>query len=79
MLPRRPGSVASHREGFDPERELIEIFVDGDGCPVKDEIYVVATRYGVPVALVANTRIHVPEDFGVKMVVVDHGPGADDD
>ena len=79
MLPRRPGSVASHREGFDPERELIEIFVDGDGCPVKDEIYVVATRYGVPVALVANTRIHVPEDFGVKMVVVDHGPDAADD
>ena len=26
---------------------MIEIFVDGDGCPVKDEVYVVATRYGV--------------------------------
>jgi uncharacterized protein YaiI (UPF0178 family) len=59
--------------------ELIEIFVDGDGCPVKDEAYVVATRYGVPVALVANSRISVPEGFGVEMVLVDQGPDAADD
>jgi uncharacterized protein YaiI (UPF0178 family) len=31
--------------------------VDADGCPVKDEVYVVATRYGVPVVLVANKRM----------------------
>ena len=61
------------------ERELIEIFVDGDGCPVKDEVYVVATRYGVRVALVANARIHVPEGFGVDMIVVDEGPDVADD
>jgi uncharacterized protein YaiI (UPF0178 family) len=42
---------------------MIEIFVDGDGCPVKDETYVVATRYGVRVALVANSRLSVPEWF----------------
>ena len=59
--------------------ELIEIFVDGDGCPVKDEAYVVATRYGVPVALVANSRISVPEGFGVEIVLVDQGPDAADD
>jgi len=58
---------------------MIEIFVDGDGCPVKDETYVVATRYGVPVALVANSRLHVPEGFGVEMVLVDEGPDAADD
>lgn len=58
---------------------MIEIFVDGDGCPVKDETYVVATRYGVPVALVANARLHVPDGFGVEMVVVDRGPDAADD
>ena len=71
--------ITSRREPPDQERELIEIFVDGDGCPVKDETYVVATRYGVPVALVANARIHVPKGFGVEMVVVDHGPDAADD
>ena len=58
---------------------MIAIFVDGDGCPVKDETYVVATRYGVPVALVANQRLGVPDGFGVQMVVVDQGPDAADD
>lgn len=58
---------------------MIEIFVDGDACPVKDETYVVATRYGVPVALVANARLSVPDGFGVEMVVVERGPDAADD
>ena len=58
---------------------MIEIFVDGDGCPVKDETYVVATRFGVPVALVANSRLSVPEGFGVEMVLVEQGPDAADD
>ena len=58
---------------------MIEIFVDGDACPVKDEVYVVATRYGVPVCVVANSRIGVPEGLGIEMVVVDRGPDAADD
>jgi uncharacterized protein YaiI (UPF0178 family) len=58
---------------------MIAIFVDGDGCPVKDETYVVATRYGVRVALVANSRLSVPEGFGVDLVLVDRGPDAADD
>lgn len=58
---------------------MIEIFVDGDACPVKDETYVVATRYGVRVALVANSRIAVPEGFGVEMIRVGGGPDAADD
>jgi len=58
---------------------MIEIFVDGDGCPVKDETYVVATRYGVRVALVANARLRVPEGFGVQLILVDQGPDAADD
>ena len=55
------------------------LLVDGDACPVKDEIYVVATRYGVGVALVANARLHIPPGFGVKMIVVDGAPDAADD
>lgn len=58
---------------------MIEIFVDGDGCPVKDETYVVATRYGVPVTLVANSRMHVPQGFGVELILVEAGPDAADD
>jgi hypothetical protein len=53
--------------------------VDADGCPVKDETYAVATRYGVPVTLVANSRIGFPPGCGIEMVVVDQGPDAADD
>jgi uncharacterized protein YaiI (UPF0178 family) len=58
---------------------VTEIFVDADACPVKDEVYVVATRHGVPVALVANQRMYVPPGFGVELVVVDGAPDAADD
>ena len=53
--------------------------MDGDGCPVKDEAYLVAARYGVPVALVANSRLGVPEGLGIEMVLVGQGPDAADD
>lgn len=58
---------------------MIEIFVDGDACPVKDEIYAVAARLGLAVVVVANQRIHVPRDLGVELVVVSDGPDAADD
>lgn len=58
---------------------MIEIFIDADACPVKDEVYVVATRYGVYVVVVANAPMHVPDGMGVEMVVVDSGPDAADD
>lgn len=58
---------------------MTEIFVDGDACPVKDEVYAVATRIGLAVVVVANQRIHVPLDLGVEMVVVEAGPDAADD
>jgi uncharacterized protein YaiI (UPF0178 family) len=58
---------------------MIAIFIDGDACPVKDESYVVATRYAVPVALVANSHLYVPEGMGIELVVVDQGADAADD
>jgi uncharacterized protein YaiI (UPF0178 family) len=58
---------------------LTEIFVDADACPVKDETYVVATRYGVPVTLVANATMYVPQGMGVELVVVEAGPDVADD
>jgi uncharacterized protein YaiI (UPF0178 family) len=58
---------------------MIAIFVDGDACPVKDETYAVSTRYGVPVALVANRPLWVPEGMGVELVVVEEGPDVADD
>jgi uncharacterized protein YaiI (UPF0178 family) len=58
---------------------VIDIYVDADACPVKDEVYQVASRHGVYVYLVANSRMRVPEAAGVEMVVVAEGPDAADD
>jgi hypothetical protein len=58
---------------------LIDIYVDADACPVKDEVYQVAGRYGLQVLLVANSRLRVPPGMGVEMVVVEEGPDAADD
>ena len=56
-----------------------ELLVDADACPVKDEIYAAAARYGLYTVVVANQRIGVPQDLGVEMVVVDDGLDAADD
>lgn len=58
---------------------MIEIFVDADACPVKDEVYVVATRYGVRAVLVANAPMYVPRELGAVLVVVGSAPDAADD
>lgn len=53
------------------------IFVDADACPVKEEIYKVARRYGCPVQVVTNSYFSTPPD--VQLVVVDAGPDVADD
>ncbi|MBF0500387.1 MAG: YaiI/YqxD family protein [Candidatus Riflebacteria bacterium] len=58
---------------------LPRIYVDADACPVKDEVYRVADRYGLLVMLVANTQLRFPEEKNVKLVVVDDFPDAADD
>ncbi|MBJ22577.1 MAG: YaiI/YqxD family protein [bacterium] len=58
---------------------MTEIFIDGDACPVKDEVYAISSRLGLAVVVVANQRINIPRDLGVEMVVVEKGPDAADD
>ena len=58
---------------------MIAILVDADACPVKDEIYAVATRYDLAVAVVSNTHIAVPAGAGAQLVVVGREPDAADD
>jgi uncharacterized protein YaiI (UPF0178 family) len=57
----------------------IRILVDADACPVKDEIYKVAYRYEVPVTIVSNSLMRVPQHPLVKRVVVSDGFDAADD
>lgn len=49
------------------------ILVDGDACPVKDEVFRVGRRLGVPVVVVANGRMRVPQENGIALVVVASG------
>ena len=57
----------------------IRIFVDADACPVKEEIYKVARRYGLPVFVVANAFLMVPREPLIERVIVDAGPDVADD
>src|SRR3546814_9526190 len=55
------------------------ILVDADACPVKDEIYRVAWRHDVPVKIVSNSRLRVPDHPLVERVLVSDGFDAADD
>lgn len=57
------------------------IYLDADACPVKDLVYKVAARYGVPLKVVANGHIRIPDIAGLvaEMVVVPGSPDAADD
>jgi uncharacterized protein YaiI (UPF0178 family) len=57
----------------------IAVFIDADACPVKDEVYKVAGRYGLKTYVVANGFMRVPETPLVERVTVEAGPDAADD
>jgi uncharacterized protein len=57
----------------------MSIFVDGDACPVKEEVYRVARRHGVKVYVVSNAPMRVPADEQIELVVVRGGFDAADD
>src|SRR3954454_14492020 len=60
---------------------MTAIYVDADACPVREEIYRVASRLGVPVHVVSNGSrpIRPPGLPNVEMVVVGAGTDAADD
>src|SRR6187431_2316860 len=57
----------------------IEIYVDADACPVKNEIYRVAARHGLKVFVVSNAPIMVPREPWIERVVVGDAMDAADD
>ena len=60
---------------------MTEIYVDADACPVRDEIFKVATRLDVKVFVVSNGSrpIRPPEEKFVRQVIVREGADAADD
>ncbi len=57
----------------------VRILVDADACPVKDEIYRVAWRLDVPVTIVSNAHLRVPDHPLIARIVVSDGFDAADD
>ena len=60
---------------------MTEIYIDGDACPVREEVYRVATRLGLVVHVVSNGSrpIRPPGLPNVRMVVVPEGADVADD
>jgi uncharacterized protein YaiI (UPF0178 family) len=57
---------------------MLEVYVDGDACPVKDEVFRVAKRHGLRVFVVSQGPLRVPDDERVEAVRVGRGFDAAD-
>lgn len=57
----------------------MEIYVDADACPVKDEVVRVAERHQLPVNMVSNSYMRLAEGPLIRRVVVSDGFDAADD
>ena len=55
------------------------LYIDADACPVKEEVYRVARRYGLKTYVVSNGWMQVPREDLIEQVVVDAGPDIADD
>ncbi len=58
---------------------MLHIFIDADACPVKNEVYRVAKRYGLSVTVVSNSRMRVPNESWISQKVVGTTLDAADD
>jgi uncharacterized protein YaiI (UPF0178 family) len=52
------------------ETAVLDVYVDADGCPVKEEVYRVARRYGLTVYIVSGRPISVPTEAWARPVAV---------
>ncbi len=57
----------------------MQIFVDADACPVKDEALKVAERCQAVIHFVSNSHMRLPDSLLVRRVIVNEGPDAADD
>lgn len=57
----------------------MQIYIDADACPVKDEAAKVALRHGLIITYVSNSHMRLPFGAHVKRMVVTSGADAADD
>jgi len=72
-------AAASQEPSMTSSPNPTRIYVDADACPVKDEIYRVAIRHGLPVSVVAGNFIRVPPDPLIERIAAGSGMDAADD
>ncbi len=58
---------------------MVEIYVDADACPVKDETLRVAARHGLKIYMVSDGGIRPSQNPLIELVVVSQGADAADD
>lgn len=60
---------------------MTEIWVDGDACPVRDEVFRVAERMNLVVHVVSNGArgVRLPDTDRIRRVIVEAGADAADD
>jgi len=56
----------------------LQIYVDADACPVKEEAAKVSTRHNLTIHYVSNSHMRLPFGDNVKRVVVSDGADAAD-
>lgn len=49
---------------------MLNIYIDGDACPVKEEIFRVAMRHNLQVYLVSNSRLSIIVDKNIHKIQV---------
>jgi uncharacterized protein YaiI (UPF0178 family) len=58
---------------------MLHIYVDGDACPVKEEVIRVATRHDLEVTIVSNGGVRPRANPKIHIVVVEAGADSADD
>ena len=67
------------RGAYGAKAVMVDIYIDADACPVKDETLSVAARHGLKTYMVSDGGIRPSQSPLVELVIVDQGPDAADD
>jgi uncharacterized protein YaiI (UPF0178 family) len=58
---------------------MLDLYIDADACPVRQEAFAVAARHGLVTHVVTCGNIRVPIDPAIRLILVDAGADAADD
>ncbi|MEI9985065.1 MAG: YaiI/YqxD family protein [Aliidongia sp.] len=58
---------------------MLDLYIDADACPVREEAFRVAERHGLSVVVVTCGNVRVPIHPRIRLVLVEAGSDAADD